>query len=43
MLIEYAVYMDYDIQHLYELEHMWVAVGEDGTTVKDCLRAATGC
>ncbi len=36
MLIEYAVYMDYDIQHLYELEHMWVAVGED-ETVKDCL------
>ena len=36
MLIEYAVYMDYDIQHLYELEHMWVGVGEDGT-VKNCL------
>lgn len=36
MLIEYAIYMDYDIQHLYELEHIWVAVGGDGT-VKDCL------
>ncbi len=36
MLIEYAVYMDYDIQHLYELEHIWIAVGADGA-VKDCL------
>lgn len=35
-MIEYAIYMDYDIQHLYELEHIWVAVGEDGK-VKDCL------
>lgn len=36
LVVEYAVYMDYDIQHLYELEHFWVAVGGDGT-VKDCL------
>lgn len=36
LIIEYAVYMDYDIQHLYELEHFWIAVGEDGS-VKDCL------
>ncbi|WP_333474129.1 hypothetical protein [Paenibacillus gyeongsangnamensis] len=29
-VIEYAIYWDYDIQHLYELEHIWVFVGEDG-------------
>lgn len=36
LVLEYAVYMDYDIQHLYELEHFWIAVGEDGS-VRDCL------
>ena len=36
MLIEYAIYMDYDIQHLYDLEHVWIAVGENGE-VKDCI------
>ena len=34
-VIEYAVYYDYDIQHLYDLEHIWVGVGWDGA-VKDC-------
>lgn len=34
-IVEYAVYFDYDIQHLYDLEHIWVAIGEDGR-VKDC-------
>ena len=29
-VIEYAVYFDYDIQHLYDLEHVWVWVGHDG-------------
>lgn len=29
-VIEYAIYWDYDIQHLYELEHVWVYVGMDG-------------
>ncbi len=33
-IIEYAVYYDYDIQHLYDLEHIWVAAG-DGR-VKAC-------
>lgn len=33
-LIEYAVWFDYDIQHLYELEHVWVYVGEDGKAWK---------
>lgn len=34
-IIEYAIYWDYDIQHLYELEHVWVYVGQDGQ-VLDC-------
>ena len=34
-IIEYAVYYDYDIQHLYDLEHIWVAAGESGE-VMDC-------
>jgi hypothetical protein len=34
-IIEYAIYWDYDIQHLYELEHIWVYVGQDGQ-VLDC-------
>jgi phosphoglycolate phosphatase-like HAD superfamily hydrolase len=29
-VIEYAIYWDYDIGHLYELEHIWVYVGKDG-------------
>lgn len=28
--VEYAYYWDYDIQHMYDLEHIWVNVGEDG-------------
>lgn len=28
--IEYAVYFDYDIQHLYDLEHIWVYVDYAG-------------
>lgn len=28
--VEYAVYFDYDIQHLYDLEHIWVFIGHDG-------------
>lgn len=34
-IIEYAIYWDYDIQHLYELEHVWIYVGHD-ESVKDC-------
>ncbi len=34
-IIEYAIYWDYDIQHLYELEHVWIYVGQDGR-VLDC-------
>jgi hypothetical protein len=32
--IEYAIWYDYDIQHLYELEHLWVYVGHDGAVRK---------
>lgn len=28
--IEYAYYWDYDIQHMYDLEHIWVNVGREG-------------
>jgi hypothetical protein len=34
-VIEYAIYWDFDIQHLYELEHVWVYVGDEGE-VLDC-------
>jgi len=34
-VIEYAIYWDFDIQHLYELEHVWVYVAHDGQ-VADC-------
>ena len=30
-VIEYAVYYDYDIQHMYDLEHTWIAIRADGT------------
>lgn len=31
--IEYAIWWDWDIQHLYELEHIWVYVDGDGALV----------
>jgi hypothetical protein len=34
-VIEYAIYWDFDITHLYDLEHVWVFVGWDGA-VADC-------
>lgn len=33
LAIEYAIWWDWDIQHLYELEHMWTYVGADGKVV----------
>ncbi|MBB6733700.1 hypothetical protein [Cohnella zeiphila] len=33
LAIEYAIYFDYDIGHLYELEHFWAYVGHDGSVV----------
>ncbi|MCI3922931.1 hypothetical protein MO973_22150 [Paenibacillus sp. TRM 82003] len=32
-IIEYAVYWDYDITHLYDLEHVWIYVGKDGSVL----------
>lgn len=33
-VIEYAIWFDYDITHLYELEHLWIYVDKEGR-VKD--------
>jgi len=33
LAIEYAIWWDWDITHLYELEHIWVYVGEEGEVV----------
>ncbi len=32
--IEYAIWWDWDIGHLYELEHVWVYMGADGHIVR---------
>ena len=32
-VIEYAYYLDYDIQHLYDLEHIWIYIDVDGNIV----------
>ncbi|WDQ98385.1 HAD family hydrolase [Devosia sp. J2-20] len=34
LAIEYAIYYDWDIGHLYDLEHVWVHVGLDGAIAK---------
>jgi glycerophosphoryl diester phosphodiesterase len=34
LAIEYAIWWDWDIGHLYELEHVWVFVGVDGRVVR---------
>ncbi|WP_440109544.1 hypothetical protein [Paenibacillus sp. QZ-Y1] len=34
-VIEYAIWWDYEIGHLYEMEHVWVYVDHDGEVV-DC-------
>ncbi|WP_218971034.1 NPP1 family protein [Alkalihalobacterium bogoriense] len=33
MVIEYAIYWDFDIEHMYDLEHIWVYVNHHGTVV----------
>jgi hypothetical protein len=33
LIVEYAIYWDFDIQHLYELEHVWVYVAKDGSVL----------
>lgn len=30
IIIEYAIYWDWDIEHHYELEHLWVSVDDEG-------------
>ena len=32
-VIEYAYFWDYDIQHMYDLEHIWVAVSQEGEVI----------
>lgn len=32
-VLEYAYYWDYDIQHMYDLEHIWVTVGPSGAVL----------
>lgn len=32
-VIEYQLYYDFDIQHMYDLEHVWIYVGHDGKIV----------
>lgn len=34
LAIEYAIYWDYDIQHMYDLEHIWVGIGQDDTVIE---------
>lgn len=33
-VIEYAIWYDWDIQHLYDLEHVWVHLDADGRVAK---------
>lgn len=40
-VIEYAIWWDWDIQHLYELEHVWVYVDDSGRVVH-CEASAHG-
>lgn len=34
LVIEYALYWDFDIQHMYDLEHIWVWVAPDGRVTR---------
>ena len=34
LVIEYAIWWDWDIHHLYELEHVWVYLDQAGQTVR---------
>jgi hypothetical protein len=33
LVIEYAIYYDYDIQHLYDLEHVWIYLSHNDQVV----------
>ena len=32
-VLEYVYYLDYDIQHLYDLEHIWIYIDDEGRVV----------
>ena len=34
LVIEYAFFWDYDIQHMYDLEHIWVYAAADGAVIR---------
>ena len=34
LTVEYACYWDYDIQHMYDLEHVWVIIGPEGEVLR---------
>ena len=34
LVIEYALFWDYDIQHMYDLEHIWVWVAPNGNITR---------
>ena len=34
LVIEYAFYWDFDVQHMYDLEHIWVWVAADGSVTR---------
>ena len=34
LVIEYAFYWDFDVQHMYDLEHIWVWVAADGRVTR---------
>ena len=42
LAIEYALWWDWDIQHLYELEHVWVMLDAAGTVVAVSLASTAG-
>lgn len=33
-VVEYAIWYDWDIQHLYDLEHVWVHLDTDGAVIR---------
>lgn len=45
LVIEYALWWDWDIQHLYELEHAWIFVDQTGqiTSVETSQHGAATC
>ena len=42
LVIEYALYWDFDIQHMYDLEHIWVWVAAGEAVCKQLPPVAAG-